>query len=235
MNHFKVWGDYIWCHWVIPGECEDAAQPPTVTGRVKRNTYTLICFLSSAYPHAVQIYEGELPKLDLFIKERILILRCLNFSHLQSPLHLVQSTYWDPFSTAQNSFLTLQFWCLLVLLLLFVSSHPHQQNVAFSKLFLPGKQKKVAWVEIRWIGRVGHRGDAVCGQKLLNTQLGVARCTRKSPFMKWANEVSLQKKIHGSLTQPLTTMPAGTLTQLGSWNTLLAGEACTIKGLPSRR
>ena len=28
----------------------------------------------------------------------------LNFSHLQSTLHLMQYTYWDAFSTALNSF-----------------------------------------------------------------------------------------------------------------------------------
>ena len=40
------------------------------------------------------------------------------------------------------------------------------------------------------------------------------------------------KKIHWSRTQPLTTMPAGALIQMGSQNTCLVGEACTIGGPP---
>ena len=60
--------------------------------------------------------------------------------------------------------------------------------------------------------KVGHGGHAVLGQKLLNTQRGVGRCACKSPIMKWANALSLQKKkIHWSQTQ-LLTKPAGTLT-----------------------
>ena len=40
----------------------------------------------------------------LFIKKCVFILTCLNFSHLQSTLHLMHYTYQDVFSTAQNSF-----------------------------------------------------------------------------------------------------------------------------------
>ena len=32
-----------------------------------------------------------------------------------------------------------------------------------------------------------HRGNTIFGQKLLNTQHGVGRCTGKSSIMKWAN------------------------------------------------
>ena len=40
---------------------------------------------------------------------------------------------------------------------------------------------------------MGYRGHSVFGQKLLNTQHGVGRCACKSPIMKWANTLSLQK------------------------------------------
>ena len=40
---------------------------------------------------------------NLLIKNCTFILTCLNFSHLQSALHLLQYTYWDVSSTAQNS------------------------------------------------------------------------------------------------------------------------------------
>ena len=85
------------------------------------------------------------------------------------------------FSTAHNSFWTGWFWCLLVLLPFFVSSFPHQN------IFHPGKQKKKSRGEIGCIGRVGHGGHAILGQKLLNIQHSVGRCTCKSPIMKWAN------------------------------------------------
>ena len=63
------------------------------------------------------------------------------------------------------------------------------------------------------------------GQKLLNTQWGVGGCTWKSPIMKWAKAFKESlKKIHWSQRQPLTTMPTGTVTQMGSQNTHLQGK-----------
>ena len=41
---------------------------------------------------------------------------------------------------------------------------------------------------------VGHRGQAVLGQKLLNTQHGVGRCAYKSPIIKWANMLKESSK-----------------------------------------
>ena len=45
------------------------------------------------------MYEGgpKKPPWDLFIKNCVFILTCLNFSHLQSALHLMQYTYQDAF------------------------------------------------------------------------------------------------------------------------------------------
>ena len=60
------------------------------------------------------------PKAPEFIcKNCVFILTCLNFSHLQSTLHLMQYTYRNIFSSAQNCFWTHWFWCFLVLLLFF--------------------------------------------------------------------------------------------------------------------
>ena len=89
------------------------------------------------------------------------------------------------------------------------------------------ENKKVSWGEIGWIGKVGHSGHAVFGQKMLNIQHSVGRCACKSPIMNeqmcWK---SLPKNIHWSRTQPLTTMPASALIQMGSYLTCLVGEAC---------
>ena len=67
---------------------------------------------------------------NLFIKYCVFILTCLNFSHLQSTLHLMQYTCWDFFSTVQNSIRTCGFWCLLVLLPFFVSPLPQGWNIS---------------------------------------------------------------------------------------------------------
>ena len=68
-----------------------------------------------------------------------------------------------------------------------------------------------------WIGRVGHGGHTIFGQKLLNTQHYVGRCVCKSPVKKWAKALKeSSKKLHQGQTQPLTTTPAGTMIQMGS-------------------
>ena len=41
---------------------------------------------------------------NVFIKDCVFVVTCLNFSHPQSTLHLMQYIYRDIFSTAQNSF-----------------------------------------------------------------------------------------------------------------------------------
>ena len=147
---------------------------------------------------------------NLFIKNCVSTLMCLNFSHLPSIFHLMQYTYTDIFSTAQNSFWTHRSWCLLVLPF-FVSPLPHWQNISLYGLFssIETKKSHSGWDQV--IGRVGLGGHAV-----LNTQHSVDRWAHKSPIMKWANTLSLQKIIHWSRMQPLTAIPAGTLIQMGS-------------------
>ena len=54
--------------------------------------------------------------------------------------------------------------------------------------------KKVPWGETEWIRRVGNRGHAVFGQKLLNTHCSVGRCACNSPTMKWAKTLKESKK-----------------------------------------
>ena len=88
------------------------------------------------------------------------------------------------FSTAQNSFWTRQFWCLLVLLPFFCfTSSTLGKMFPFEDFFHLGKQQK-SHSKIGWIGRVGHKGHAISGQKLLSTQGGVGRCTGKPPSWK---------------------------------------------------
>ena len=54
----------------------------------------------------VLTYKGVPPKTqNLFIKTCVFILTCLNFSHLQSTLHLMQYTYGDTFFHCSKQFL----------------------------------------------------------------------------------------------------------------------------------
>ena len=48
--------------------------------------------------------QGGTPKNPEFIYKKLCILTCLNLSHLQSILHLLQYTYQDILSTTQNIF-----------------------------------------------------------------------------------------------------------------------------------
>ena len=90
---------------------------------------------------------------------------------------------------------THRFWCLLVLLLSFVSPLPHQQSISLWGFFSSRKtNKKYHSGGIGWIERLGHRGHAVFGQKLLNTQHSVGGWARKSAIMKWANVLKESSK-----------------------------------------
>ena len=124
--------------------------------------------------------------MEFIYNSCVFILTCLNFSHHQSTPHLMQCTYWDVSSAAQNGFWTRGFWCLLVLLLFFVSLLLYWENISLWGFFHE-ENKIVAQGQIGWIGRVAHGSRAIFGQKLPNTQHGVGRCAHKFPIMKWAN------------------------------------------------
>ena len=129
------------------------------------------------------------------------------------PMHLSRG-----FSPAQNSFWTRWFWCLLVLLPCFCFTSSTLTEHFPLRTFSSGQknQNKKHCLGQDWVNREG--GDlAVFGLKLLNSQRGVGRCVRQSPFMKWANALEeSSKRIHWSWMQPLTTTPAGALIQMGS-------------------
>ena len=163
--------------------------------------------------------EGPKTTRNLFIKHCIFVLTCLNFSHLQSSLHLMQHTYWDTLSTAQKSFWTCRFWCLLVLLMFFCfTSSTLAKHFPLRTIFIQGnKQTKSHSGQAQVNREGGAQGSYHFWWELLNTQRSAGRCAHKSPIMKWTNvmEESL-KKIHWSPIQPLTTPPPGTLKQMGS-------------------
>ena len=86
---------------------------------------------------------------NLFIKNCVFILTCLKLGHLQRTLHLMQYTYRGGFPTAQNSFGTHRFWCLLVLLLFFVSPLTSAKRFALRTFFIQGNQKShLGWDQV---------------------------------------------------------------------------------------
>ena len=165
----------------------------------------------------------------MIFKDCVFILTCLNFSHLQSTLHLMKYTYQDVFSTPQNSVWTHWFWCLLVLLLFFVSSFLISKTFCFEDIFHPGKQTKShsGW---DWVNRKDRAWGSCCFLvKNCSTLSTVWAGACKSPITKWANTLKESStKICWSWMQPLSTTPAGALIQTGSQSTHPVGEAWTI-------
>ena len=119
------------------------------------------------------------------------------------------------FSTAQNSFWIRWFWCLLVLLPFFVSPLPHWQNVSLWGFFIQGIKKKLPrWIRVnRENGARGPHCFLVKNYWTLSMVWAGVLVSHPSwnGRMRW-----VFKKIHWSWMQPLTTPPAGTLTQMGS-------------------
>ena len=104
-------------------------------------------------------------------------------------------TYWDIFFYCSNWFLNLSIMILLVSLLFLFHLFHVGKMFPSEDTFPPEKQtKKVSQGGIGWIGRVGQGGSAEFGQKLLNTQWSVGRCTRWSTIMKWANVLKESSK-----------------------------------------
>ena len=106
---------------------------------------------------------GHKKRQNLFIKNCVFVLTCLNFRYLQSNLHLTQYTYGDFFLPLKTVFELVDYDALVLLNFLF-HLFRHQQTVPLQRLLPPGKQKKVSQGKIWQMGRVGHRGYAVFGQ-----------------------------------------------------------------------
>ena len=105
------------------------------TMQCDRPQYTCDLCTSETSPSCIHM-RGEPPKKSLFIKYCVFILTCLNFSRLQSALHLMQYTYQNIFSTAH-------FLNSSILLSCSVSARCFPSE----DFFHPGKQKHVVGSE----------------------------------------------------------------------------------------
>ena len=188
-------------------------------------------------------YEGAPAKPWIYFLNYVFILTCLKSSHLQNTLHLMQCTYWDVFSSEVKTSLTLLSFSASAIFVFWFHLF-HISKTFLRTFFIQGNKKKVVGGEIRWIGRVGHGGDAVFGQKLLNTHIhthtnywtlsGVwADMLVNHP--SWNGQTHL-KSLQKNPLKPNTASHnnASWYSDSGGFLAHLAGEACTTRGPPSR-
>ena len=81
-----------------------------------------------------------------------------------------------------------------MLLLLFVSPFPHQQNVSLWGLSSSGEIKQTIKVTLGKIGWMGGNGCQLFLVKNCWTQCSLGRCTCISPIMEWANALKESSK-----------------------------------------
>ena len=152
----------------------------------------------------------------LFIKYCVFVLTCFK---LQSPS---KHSPFDAVPLGRHFFHCLKQFLNLSILMPFSASAAFFYHLCHIGKTFPFEEfvficwEKSHFRRVGWIRMVGHKGNSLFGQKLLNTQHGVGRCAHKSPIRKWANMLKeSSEKNHWSLLWPLTT-PAGTLIQMGS-------------------
>ena len=133
---------------------------------------------------------------NLFTKNCVFILTCLNFSHLQSTLHLMQSTYWNIFPLLKivlNSliFMPLSWHFFVCLFHLF-----HIGKTFPFEDFFHLERQKICCSGWDRMDREGRAWEPCClwGGQPLNTQHSVGRCACKSPIMKWTNTLKESSK-----------------------------------------
>ena len=143
--------------------------------------------------YLIHICERGPKNQNLFIKNFIFILTYLNFSHLQTTLHLIQCTYQYFFPPLKIVFELVDFdaFSASAVFLFHLILQGKAKCFPWRISFHVGKQKKSC---SGWRGWVGQGVHVVFGQKLLNIQHSMGRFTCKSPIMKWANALKESSK-----------------------------------------
>ena len=159
----------------------------------------------------------ETPQNTKFIYKRLSIYSYM--FKLQSPskyspfdaIHLL-SNFFHCWKQLLNS---LTFMPFSVSAIFCFTSFTYWKMFPFEDFFHPRKQKSLKWDQMN--KECGAGGSWNFWSKTANTQHAVSRWPHKSHILKWANALKeSSNKIHWSQMQPLTTMPAGTLIQMGS-------------------
>ena len=107
----------------------------------------------------------------------------------------MQVTYWDVFFHCSKQFLNLSVSMPFSASAIFCfTSSTLAKCFPLRTFFILGNKKKLFGVRSDELGGWGTGGHAIFGQKLLNTQHSVGRCTCKSPIMKWTNTLKESSK-----------------------------------------
>ena len=165
--------------------------PFTKTGLLL--AFCLIFFLNHlriSCKHTIK-YEGDPKHQNPFIKNCVLLLTCLNSSHLQSGLHWMQYTYRDGFSTAPNSF-----WTSLILVSfsasdVFCFTSSSWQNISLWGCFYSGETTKQSHSGQDLVNREGGAQGSCCfWLKVAEHSVWCGQV----PIMKWANMLKKSSK-----------------------------------------
>ena len=157
--------------------------------------------VSKSYIEAFTLFSDTTKDLSMRGPQNRIFLLKIVYSYMfkhQSPLLSIGcNTPIEMFSHCSKSFLSHQFWCLLVFLdIFFASPLPHQQNVSLLGLF-SSKETKESVLGQKQVNREGGaQGSYHFRQKLVNTQrsVGRCRCAHKSPIRKRANALRVIQK-----------------------------------------
>ena len=176
----------------------------------------------------VAMYKGGPKKTEFIYKKYAFVLTCLNFCHLHR-LSFWCNTPIETFFHFSKQFLNSSILMPSTLLPFLVSPLPYQQNVALwgPPFFLLGKQKNHSgWDQVN--REVGAWGSWYFWLKTAEHSVRSGQVRSKSPIMKWANALSLQKKFTEAEHNLSQQCP---LVHWYRWipRTLsLVGEACTL-------
>ena len=162
---------------------------------------------------------GHPKNQNWFIKNYVFILTCLNFSHLESTLHLMQCniTIETFFSTAQNS-LNLSILMPFSASGIFCFTSSTSAKSFPLRTFFIGETKKCPWGG----NQVNREGGAWGFMTFLVKNWWTLHVVWAGALLNhpsWNGQMhwkSLKKNFHWSWTQPLTTTPVGPLIQMGS-------------------
>ena len=142
----------------------------------KLNVYNIHIYIHAHIHIHTYTYEGD-KQLEFIIKiVYLFIFTCLNFSHSAlDAIHLLRY-FFHCSKQLLNSSVLMPFSALAII---YFTSSTSAKYFPLRTFFIWGNKKRGG--KIGRTGRVGHGGHAVFGQKLLNTQRGLAGVLEDRP------------------------------------------------------
>ena len=120
-------------------------------------------FSSSSFYH-VTVMRGDPQNWNLFIKNCVFILTHLNFSHLQSTLHVMQYIYRDFFSSTQKFLKSFIFMPFSASAVFCFTSSPSAKRFSLKIFFIWGNKQtnKKSHLWHNWVTREGGAWRSCC-------------------------------------------------------------------------